>query len=61
MCNLFKINYKFYKNKLGFEGILFSDDLCMKALKGPFKIELEMRLMQVVILFFIVSQIFQML
>ena len=26
----------FIKNKLGFEGILFSDDLCMKALKGSF-------------------------
>tara|TARA_Y100000589_G_scaffold280263_1_gene276586 strand:- start:525 stop:1463 length:939 start_codon:yes stop_codon:yes gene_type:complete len=26
----------FIKNKLGFEGILFSDDLCMKALKGSY-------------------------
>ena len=26
----------FIKNKLGFEGILLSDDLCMKALKGSF-------------------------
>ena len=26
----------FIKNNLGFEGILFSDDLCMKALKGSF-------------------------
>ena len=26
----------FIRNKLGFEGILFSDDLCMKALKGPY-------------------------
>ena len=27
---------RFIKNKLGFEGILFSDDLCMKALKGSY-------------------------
>ena len=27
----------FIKNKLGFKGILFSDDLCMKALKGSYK------------------------
>ena len=27
----------FIKNELGFKGILFSDDLCMKALKGSFK------------------------
>ena len=26
----------YIKNKLGFEGILFSDDLCMKALKGSY-------------------------
>ena len=26
----------FIKNKIGFEGILFSDDLCMKALKGSY-------------------------
>ena len=26
----------FIKNKLGFQGILFSDDLCMKALNGPY-------------------------
>ncbi len=26
----------FIKNELGFEGILFSDDLCMKALKGSY-------------------------
>ncbi len=26
----------FIKNKLGFEGILLSDDLCMKALKGSY-------------------------
>ena len=26
----------FIKNKLGFKGILFSDDLCMKALKGSY-------------------------
>ena len=28
---------KFIKNELGFKGILFSDDLCMKALKGSYK------------------------
>ena len=47
----------FIKNNLGFEGILFSDDLCMKALKGHIFIEQEMLLRQVVILFFIVIRI----
>ncbi len=28
---------KFIKNKIGFGGILLSDDLCMKALKGAYK------------------------
>ena len=27
---------KFIKNKIGFQGILLSDDLCMRALKGSY-------------------------
>ena len=57
MRNLFKTIISFIKNKLGFEGILFSDDLCMKALKGSYINRAKMLLRQVVILFFIVSQI----
>ena len=29
-------NKKIIKNQIGFKGILFSDDLCMKALKGGY-------------------------
>ena len=35
-CATYSKIISFINNKLGFEGILFSDDLCMKALKGSF-------------------------
>ena len=32
-----KITINFIKNEIGFKGILLSDDICMKALKGKYK------------------------
>ena len=31
-----KIIYYIIRKEIGFEGVLFSDDICMKALKGPY-------------------------
>ena len=40
---------KIVRKLIGFKGILFSDDLCMKALKGGYSSEQKKLLKQVVI------------